>query len=554
MKIKFVIYTLLITGLQFSTLLSCKKDILKIIPTITSTSVTNITAISATFSSEITSDGGSSVITRGFCWSTNLNPTIEDNIITNGTGMGNFSSTITGLNSGITYYLRAYAVNSVGTAYSNKATFTTLALAPVLTTIELSNITFSSVYSGGNITSDGGAAVTSRGVCWSIKNDPTITDNKTTDGIGAGNFTSFITGLTPGITFYIRAYASNSIGIGYGNIITFTPIKSIPELITKNITNVCAIGANTGGFITSEGGGIISNRGVCWSDKPNPTINDQKGNIAEATADFSVSITNARPNTTYYLRAFATNEIGTGYGDLKTFTSSEAAYYESFETGTSFNGWRGNFRLLNYNNGAHAMGCRPVSPGGWESFSTTLSTSGQIYFSYGISGNRGYLVFDIDGIQIPIQQLDSISFLITVSAGPHTFYWSFGCHEGPGLFYNCSCFLDNIIIFGDNLTTTTVTVLPLVGGNLESVTATAAICDGYIICDGGGSITSRGVCWSTLENPTIADNKTNEGTGVESFISRVTGLTSNTVYYLKFYATNIAGTVYSEQKKITTLP
>lgn len=93
---------------------------------------------------------------------------------------------------------------------------------PVLSTTAITDITQTTAKSGGNITSDGGATVTVRGVCWSTSQTPTISDNKTTDGTGAGNFVSSISGLTANTTYYVRAYATNSNGTAYGSAMSFT--------------------------------------------------------------------------------------------------------------------------------------------------------------------------------------------------------------------------------------------------------------------------------------------------------------------------------------------
>lgn len=102
---------------------------------------------------------------------------------------------------------------------------------PVLTTTAVTDITQTTVKSGGNITSDGGSAVTARGVCWSTDPDPTISDNKTTDGAGTGEFISNITGLMPNTTYYVRAYATNSNGTGYGSVLSFTTAEEITSLV-----------------------------------------------------------------------------------------------------------------------------------------------------------------------------------------------------------------------------------------------------------------------------------------------------------------------------------
>jgi len=93
---------------------------------------------------------------------------------------------------------------------------------PVISTAEVTDITQTTAKCGGNITSDGGNTVTARGVCWSTGQTPTISDNKTTDGTGAGTFVSNISGLTANTTYYARAYATNSKGTAYGSSMSFT--------------------------------------------------------------------------------------------------------------------------------------------------------------------------------------------------------------------------------------------------------------------------------------------------------------------------------------------
>ncbi len=185
---------------------------------VTTGTVTNITTTTATCSGNVTSDGGSSVTARGVCWSTTQNPTTSNSKTTNGTGVGSYTSNITGLSPNTTYYVRAYATNSEGTAYGAQKTFTTNAqqATPSVTTGDVTNITTTTASCSGNVTSDGGSSVTARGVCWSTTQNPTTADSKTTNGTGTGTFTSNITGLTPNTTYYVRTYATNSNGTSYG--------------------------------------------------------------------------------------------------------------------------------------------------------------------------------------------------------------------------------------------------------------------------------------------------------------------------------------------------
>jgi uncharacterized protein (TIGR02145 family) len=103
---------------------------------------------------------------------------------------------------------------------------------PVLTTTAVADITQTTAISGGNITSDGGATVTVRGVCWSTGATPTISDNKTTDGTGSGNFASNLSGLSANTAYYVRAYATNSNGTGYGSAMSFTSQGFINDTFT----------------------------------------------------------------------------------------------------------------------------------------------------------------------------------------------------------------------------------------------------------------------------------------------------------------------------------
>ena len=197
-------------------------------PTLTTNTVSSITSTRATCGGSISSNGGGTITAKGVCWSTASNPTIDLATKTvDGTGTGSFTSSITGLLPETTYYVRAYATNEKGTAYGAQVTFKTLPVSiPTVTTTSITYITTTTATSGGNITDDGGATVTARGVCWSTTSNPTTVDSKTSDGTGTGTFTSSITGLTANTTYYVRAYATNSTGTGYGSTLSFKAVNT----------------------------------------------------------------------------------------------------------------------------------------------------------------------------------------------------------------------------------------------------------------------------------------------------------------------------------------
>ena len=146
----------------------------------------------------------------------------------------NLSQAVSGLTAGTTYYYRVRAdktsVTGSGGYYRTPATLTTLTLPTLAETTAVTSITGATASSGGNITSNGGASITARGVCWSTTTSPTADDSKTSDGSGSGIFTSDITGLTATTTYYVRAYATNSVGTNYGSEVSFTTATPLPAI------------------------------------------------------------------------------------------------------------------------------------------------------------------------------------------------------------------------------------------------------------------------------------------------------------------------------------
>ncbi|HEY3372477.1 MAG TPA: FISUMP domain-containing protein [Prolixibacteraceae bacterium] len=246
MKNKAIYSILLFSILLLSLNQGCKKEKMIVVPTVVIANVSDITSTSATCMGEIRSDGGSPILEMGICWSlTSPLPTISDNKTTEVISNGSFTSSITGLAPGVTYYFRAYATNGAGTAYSSQVTFAALTTAPVLTTSELLSITAISVSCGGHIIADGGMSILSHGVCWSTNQNPTIADHKLSNTQEDSSFTSHITGLKPNTTYYLRAYATNYKETGYGNELTFKTLASGIGPVTDidgNVYNTVIIG------------------------------------------------------------------------------------------------------------------------------------------------------------------------------------------------------------------------------------------------------------------------------------------------------------------------
>jgi hypothetical protein len=194
-----------------------------------------------------------------------------------------------------------------------------------LSTVAISNISYTTASSGGSITNDGGAAVTARGVCWSTSSNPTaVLSTKTIDGSGTGSFSSSITGLLAATTYYVRGYATNSVGTAYGNQVVFTTSAlTLATLTTTAISAITTTTASSGGNISLDGGAAVTARGVCWSTSINPTIALSTKTIdGSGIGSFTSSITGLVAGTSYYVRGYATNSVGTAYGNQVVFTTS----------------------------------------------------------------------------------------------------------------------------------------------------------------------------------------------------------------------------------------
>ena len=151
--------------------------------------------------------------------------------------------------------MRAYAINSQGTAYGSEVTFTTTAGLPTVTTSQVTNITQTSATGGGNVTATGGANVTERGICWGTSHNPTTSNSHANSGTGTGTYTVNMTSLTANTIYYVRAYAINSAGTAYGSEVSFTT-SDIPSY-------TIAVSANPSSGGTVGGGGTYQQGQSC---------------------------------------------------------------------------------------------------------------------------------------------------------------------------------------------------------------------------------------------------------------------------------------------------
>lgn len=324
MKINMKALNLIGMAVLMACFVACKKSTpptVKIFDNAISVSYT-----SANVTGEVTDEGGTPVTDRGFIYG-KQGEARQDTMYC-GNGAGEFPTRLTNLEPNTTYNCMAFARNDAGTAYSGKATFTTLPMAQSeVMTYEPTDVTQTHATCGGNVISDGGSEVTERGVCWATTINPTTNDSHLNNGTGTGEFSINITGLTANTTYHVRAYAMNSKGTAYGNDVTFKTMDyTAPVVVTGEVTNITSTSVTCSGNVTSDGGLTVTARGICWSrTNQNPTISDSHTTDGTGIGEFTSNITGLTQNTTYYVRAYATNNVDASYGETKEIKTKEQA-------------------------------------------------------------------------------------------------------------------------------------------------------------------------------------------------------------------------------------
>jgi len=201
-------------------------------------------------------------------------------------------------------------------------------LEPEVTTVDMGDITSSSATITGFIIASGDEGFIEKGICYNTTGDPTI-ENDTVVYSGddmSATFTVTLTGLDYATTYYAKAYGINSNGVLYGSDTTFTTLPILPTVETEAVTNIDVTTAVSGGNVTLDGGSEVTVRGVCWSKFGTPTVDSLKTENGAGTGTFVSDITGLESETMYYVRAYATNEIGTAYGEEISFTTNEASF------------------------------------------------------------------------------------------------------------------------------------------------------------------------------------------------------------------------------------
>lgn len=300
-------------------------------PTVSTNTGLQYGATEAYSGGTIQSDNGYSITAKGLVWSLDPDPVVSLSTKTNeGPGAQNFSSTMTNLSPISNYYYRAYATNSRGTAYGNTYNFTTEDQLPVVTTFDVTNIGTNSATSGLSI-SNNGSPILESGIIWTESDyELTIDTYQGINNNGEGSLD--IGNLQRNAPYSVRGFAKNSKGYAYGDIKYFNTISTVPNIDIINILEVTTtsaivrIGTTNWNYI-DDGGSQMTINGVVLGYNENVSLDNyiRKYNNCETgqcpSEWFNAYLYYLLPNTTYYVKGFATNANGTGYTEVDTFTT-----------------------------------------------------------------------------------------------------------------------------------------------------------------------------------------------------------------------------------------
>ena len=549
------------------------------LPTVTTTtSASSITNNAASTGGQTIA--GSGLTAKGVVYSTaavSTTPTLSNSVLTDGgTTTANFTSNLTSLSPETQYYVRAYATNAAGTGYGPAINFRTLsnpataqaagfgatASASGALTISWTGATFP----GTGATQGGYALIYGTGT-------PTLSSangNAPTAGVGTlititptnlptAPATSYVlTGLTGGTTYNFLLVPFTWDGTNaatYNYLTTSAPTTSAVAVTNPAITTTTAItsitnsSAASGGSGISANGGTISAKGVVWNTTTAPTTANSSTTDGTGTASFSSSLTSLSAQTLYYVRSYATNNVGTAYGnELSFYTLSN----EPTAAATSF--------------AAAANGSSQID------LSWTAGT-----FPGSGATNNGYIVLRridstnptttsvTDGVAPASLSLPSGTTLVTtITSGATTSYNNTGLAASSQYNYIIIPFTWNgsnaatynyYLTSAPNANATTAAGFATVDVTTaaSSITNNSASSGGSSLAEGGSAITAKGVAYHTSTLPTISNSTTSDGSGTADFSSSLTGLSAQTLYYVRAYVTNSSGTGYGNEITFRTL-
>lgn len=282
-------------------------------------------------SGTVDADSDSTIVKKGLCWSLQQNPTINDSVVytDNSDKKTEYVLWMRNLTPSTTYYYKAFVTNAAGTAYGEEKAFTTrdnpVLKKTALGSVEVEGNEYYVVCTGSIMDTLGDVPITSCGFCMSQNPNPTVDNNEkvTAETVLTGDFTATVrVPIEENVTYYVRAYVITDNGVAYGEQNSFLT-WSLPVVSIFNAYSITSNSATEGGVIVSDGSAPILSRGFCWTIEEGvlPTVENQNITVSSSNSIYYGNLENLTPSTTYYVRAFVTNKIGTSYSEVASFTT-----------------------------------------------------------------------------------------------------------------------------------------------------------------------------------------------------------------------------------------
>lgn len=488
------------------------------VPIVETDSVYRITAHTAKCKGHVISDGGYPVSKRGTCWSKKPDPTVDDDCTNDGSGIGEFTSSLNNLLENTTYYVRTYASNSTATVYGEQMIITTLDGLAVVTTDSVNSITATSFTAYGTVVSDCDIPVTARGFCYATTQYPTIDNAHTTAGKGLGKYQSNVSQLEYGTTYYVRAYATNETETVYGEQIVVTTRDGLPSVTTNQVTNIGSVKATCGGNVTDDGSLTVTARGICYGTEQQPTIEGTHTTDGKGLGAFTSNMNNLTDKTTYYVRAYATTAAGTAYGEQRSFVTS---------------------------NGTPVVELKEI----------TEQSAKSIICKGNVTGDGGVSITERGFCYSTSQYPTNTDAHVAIGNGMGEFVGSITNLNTNTTYYIRAYAVNSLGVgYSAQQSFLTSTGLPTVLTTQATATASTITVNGNVTDNGGFTVTERGLCYSTTNSEPILDTDWGEdgGQGNGSFSVTLYGIPASTTYYVRAFARNENGVAYGEVLTIQT--
>lgn len=496
--------------------------------------VTDVDMTTAVFKGEVLSVGAPEYSERGFVYSTSsITADATTGFTTVAAQMNSdkqYSVSVSGLEIGTTYYVRAYGKNSVGlNLSSNQVSFTTIAS---LTKVGTKPVTQIDVVNGraqfnGEIIEVGSPVYSEKGFCYNRNGEPTISDNKVTvSGVTGGDFLYTCASLSSNATYYVRAYAIQEGKVYYGTAVTFSTDVSTTIVSTSGATSVTPSSATLNGSIVQEGSPKYSEKGFCYSTTSNPTINSIKIVVNDnGVGNYSLSISGLSYNTTYYYKAYAIQNGIVVYGSQVSFNTGYTEAVVIADSGVT---------NIKYDSATISFTVTNVGD-------PSCTEAG---ICYGTSYNPSISSFVMKGVVGTYRQTLTVTGL---NEGTTYYYRAFVIQNGQPLYSS---------VYSFN-TASKPSVSTLSPSNLEDpyglMNMWQVQLNGRVNSVGDPKINGRGFKYSSSGDPESAGTIVSaSGSSAGDFAAMVTGLKSNTRYYVRAYVKNGLGYVYGDLVTFTT--